>query len=184
MWIIADTHFGHENILKYEDRYTKLGVTSLDEHDNKLIERWNSKVDKDDLVIILGDFSFKKAKDTEILLNQLNGDKVLIRGNHDIFLEDKRFNEKLFKGIYDYAEVKYKGQEIALMHYPIQSFKHMDREMKPSVLLFGHIHSFKEPIPKHSFNAGVDVNDFYPVNIKVSIEKALQNEGNKINGGN
>ena len=68
------------------------------------------------------------------------------------------------------------------MHYPIQDFKHQSREVKPAVLLFGHIHTFRMEIPKHSFNVGVDVNDYYPVDITKAIEKALDNRGGVING--
>lgn len=183
VWVTSDNHFGHINILQYEDRISKLNVKTIDEHDQELINRWNSIVGKNDLVLILGDFSFKKAKDTEELLQQLNGDKVLVKGNHDIFLDDKTFNIDLFKAIYDYKETKYKGQEIALMHYPIQDFKHQNREDKPAILLFGHIHSFSVPIPKHSFNVGVDVNDYYPVDLEVAILKAVNNKGGRLNNG-
>lgn len=182
VWVTSDNHFGHINILKYENRLEKLGVNNVDEHDNELIRRWNLVVGKNDLVIILGDFSFKSAKDTNKLLQQLNGDKVLIRGNHDIFLDDKAFDKSLFKAVYDYKETKYKGQEIALMHYPIMDFKHQNKEIKPAVLLFGHIHSFKMLIPKHSYNVGVDVNNYYPVDIIEAIAKALDNNGNTTNG--
>lgn len=215
VWVTSDTHFGHTNILKYEEkRLNMLGVSLCNEitryiidnklsvdndedftlaraevykqlvkvHDNKLISNWNEKVKKEDLVIILGDFSFRNAESTNELLGQLNGDKVLIRGNHDIFLDDKKFDKTLFKAIYDYKEVKYKGQEIALMHYPIQDFKHQNKETNPSVLLFGHIHSNRMEIPKHSFNVGTDVNNYYPVQLSIAIEKALDNNGGVING--
>lgn len=182
VWVTSDTHFGHQNILSYENRVDKLKVTTVEEHDEELIRRWNNVVCKDDLVIILGDFSFKKAEATNELLKQLNGDKVLVRGNHDIFVDDKKFDKSLFKAIYDYKETKYKGQEIALMHYPIQDFKHQSRETKPAVLLFGHIHTFRIEIPKHSYNVGVDVNDYYPVSLTTAIAKALNNKGNIING--
>ena len=181
VWVTSDNHFGHENILRYEDRTTKLGIETIQEHDQVLIDNWNNAVGKNDLVLILGDFSFRKAPDTETLLKQLNGDKVLIRGNHDIFLDDKTFDKSLFKAVYDYKEVKYKGQEIALMHYPIQDFKHMNRETKPAILLFGHIHSFKIQIPKHSFNVGVDMNCYRPISLDYAIERALENEGGRLN---
>ena len=181
VWVTSDTHFGHTNILSYENRIEKLKVSTVEEHDQELIKRWNSVVSKDDLVLVLGDFSFLKANKTEELIQKLNGDIVLIRGNHDIFLDDKKFNKKLFKAVYDYKETKYKGQEIALMHYPIQDFKHQNKETKPAVLLFGHIHTFKVEIPKHSFNVGVDVNDYYPVSLTTAIAKALNNNGGIIN---
>lgn len=182
VWVTSDTHFGHNNILSYENRVEKLKVSTVEEHDKELINRWNAIVGKDDLVLILGDFSFKKADRTEEVLNKLNGDKVLIRGNHDIFLDDKKFNKSLFKAIYDYKETKYKGQEIALMHYPIQDFKHQNKETKPAILLFGHIHTFNMEIPKHSFNVGVDVNNYYPVDLTAAIAKALNNNGGLMNG--
>lgn len=181
VWVTSDTHFGHNNILSYENRTEKLKVSTVEEHDQELIRRWNNVVCKDDLVLVLGDFSFLKADKTEELIQKLNGDIVLIRGNHDIFLDDKKFNKKLFKAVYDYKETKYKGQEIALMHYPIQDFKHQNKETKPAVLLFGHIHTFKVEIPKHSFNVGVDVNDYYPVSLTTAIAKALNNNGGVIN---
>lgn len=182
VFVISDTHFGHINILKYEDRVNQMGVNSIEEHDTYLISNWNNVVDKNDLVIILGDFSFRKANGTMDLLSQLNGDKMLIKGNHDMFLNDKTFDKSLFIGVYDYLEIKYKGQELVLMHYPIQSFKHQNREVKPAVLLFGHIHSNYCSLPKHSFNVGVDVNDYTPINIKYAIEKAKSNVGGIFNG--
>lgn len=181
VWLTSDTHFGHINILRYEDRINKLGIETIEEHDKKLIDNWNSVVNKDDLVLILGDFSFKSAPDTEKLIKELNGDKVLIRGNHDIFLDDKEFDKSLFKAVYDYKETKYNKQEIALMHYPIQDFKHMNRVNNPAILLFGHIHSFEVDIPKHSYNVGVDVNNYTPINIKEAIRLALENEGGRKN---
>lgn len=184
VWVTSDNHFGHKNILSYENRVEKLKVSTVEEHDKELVRRWNSIVGKDDLIIVLGDFSFKGAKETNELLKQLNGDKVLVRGNHDIFLDDKKFDKSLFKAVYDYKEIKYKGQEIALMHYPIQDFKHQNMEENPAVLLFGHIHTFRVEIPKHSFNVGVDVNNYYPVDIVEAIAKALNNKGGVINSSN
>lgn len=79
-FIIADTHFGHENIIRYENRPFK----NASEMDEQLIELWNSVVDKDDLVYMLGDFTLsRKINVIKNLVNQLNGRKILIMGNHD-----------------------------------------------------------------------------------------------------
>ena len=54
---------------------------------DKIVEDWNNKVTKDDVVILAGDYSWAMkledaTKDFEFL-NSLNGTKIIIRGNHD-----------------------------------------------------------------------------------------------------
>ena len=182
IWFTSDTHFGHENVLEFEDRYNRLGVKDINEHDQELISRWNKAVMKNDLVFILGDFSFHKAEKTMDILKQLNGDKVLIKGNHDcIYLEDKKFDKSLYKAIYDYKEIKYKNKHFVLMHYPILRFKHQDKEENEWVHLFGHIHSRPIQIPIKSYNVGVDVNEYKPINIDVAYSKSLANNKVTIN---
>ena len=79
-FVIADLHFGHENIIKYESR----PFINSKEMDKRLIELWNSTVGKEDLVYVLGDFSLCRRKETITnLVNQLHGRKILIMGNHD-----------------------------------------------------------------------------------------------------
>lgn len=183
VFVISDTHFGHSNIIEYEHRDRKMNINGTMEHDNKLIDNWNSVVKPDDLVIILGDFSFHKPERTMEILRQLRGDKVLVEGNHDcIYLENKKFDKSLFKAIYDYVETTYRGQKLCLMHYPIQEFKHKDKDVNCHVHLFGHIHSVPFEIPRHSFNVGADVNNFTPVKLEYAIAQALENKGGKING--
>lgn len=80
VFIISDTHFGHENIIRYCNR----PFSSVEEMDRVMIENWNRVVGKDDLVLHLGDFCFyrRKTKVSE-LVGKLNGRKLLIMGNHD-----------------------------------------------------------------------------------------------------
>lgn len=180
VFVISDTHFGHKNIMKYEDRYSKLGVETIEEHDKVLIDLWNTTVKQNDLIYILGDFSFRKGEATNELLKQLNGDKVLIKGNHDIYLDNKNFDKSLFKGIYDYKEIRYKGVEVILMHYPIYRFKHMERDK--AVHLFGHIHNCYMPLPKKCYNVGAILNGFRPISLLEAIRRAQLNEGGIYNG--
>lgn len=78
-FIIADTHFAHANILKYEDR----PFTSVDKMNEGMISRWNDKVGPDDVVYHLGDFSWGGAAVIRSFIERLNGRIVLVRGNHD-----------------------------------------------------------------------------------------------------
>lgn len=183
VYFISDTHFGHENIIKYEHRDEKMNIKTVQEQDEKLINNWNNVVKSKDLVIILGDFSFYKAPQTMEILKRLNGYKLLIEGNHDcIYLKNKLFDKTLYVGIAEYKEYHYHGYHLCLMHYPIQNFKHMDKETNPYIHVFGHIHSIPYLIPRHSYNAGADVNNYTPIHIDKVIEEALKNKEGRING--
>jgi len=63
-FFIADTHFGGENIRRYENR----PFESATEMDEKLIENWNYAVAEEDTVYVLGDFSdyMDSGKESEI----------------------------------------------------------------------------------------------------------------------
>lgn len=79
VFVCADLHFGHANIIKYEDRPYK----DKEDMNEGLIRNWNSVVTDKDTVYVLGDVAFcSKTKATE-LIARLNGRKILIMGNHD-----------------------------------------------------------------------------------------------------
>jgi calcineurin-like phosphoesterase family protein len=89
-FLVSDTHFGHAGVCRFtrEDGVTKLRPwDDPDEMDEEMIRRWNDTVRPSDKVYHLGDVVInRKALST---LARLNGDKVLIRGNHDIFRDDE-----------------------------------------------------------------------------------------------
>ena len=92
-FIISDTHFFHNNILKYNRPQFK----SVEEMNEKLIEQWNSIISKNDRVFHLGDFAFGQDLNAiEQIINRLNGSIYLMIGNHDtpakIELYQKYFN--------------------------------------------------------------------------------------------
>ena len=79
-YIIADTHFGHANIIQYANRPFR-DVSHMNE---MLIRNWNETVQSDDLVYSLGDFTLSRRIEViENLVGRLNGRKILIMGNHD-----------------------------------------------------------------------------------------------------
>ena len=89
-FVISDTHFGHAGVCKFtrDDGCTPLRPwDDPDEMDEAMIANWNSVVRPSDKVYHLGDVVInRKALKT---LARLNGDKVLIRGNHDIFRDEE-----------------------------------------------------------------------------------------------
>lgn len=132
---IADMHFGHKNILSYDNRPFR----DIEEHDAALIEKWNSVVSEDDRVYILGDVSWYNAEKTSGIMESLNGTKYLICGNHDKkYLNDKRFT-KCFHEIAHYKEYRMSdGKLLILSHYPIPCF---NGHFQGNVHLYGHVHN-------------------------------------------
>ena len=78
-YFISDLHFGHRNILRFDCR----PFSTIEEHDEYLINQWNDTVGTDDDVWILGDISWYSALKTVNILKRLNGKKHLCIGNHD-----------------------------------------------------------------------------------------------------
>lgn len=84
-WVVSDTHFGHTRILEFKDHSgtpIRPFATVEDMH-RAMISTWNSRVAPSDKVYHLGDVAMRRQ--SLELVGQLNGDKVLIRGNHDIY---------------------------------------------------------------------------------------------------
>ena len=90
-FLVSDTHFGHAGVCRFthpDDATVKLRPWDTpEEMDEEMIRRWNDRVRPSDKVYHLGDVVInRKSLPT---MARLNGDKVLIRGNHDIFRDDE-----------------------------------------------------------------------------------------------
>jgi calcineurin-like phosphoesterase family protein len=89
-YLVSDTHFGHAGVCRFTDSITGEKIrpwTDPDEMDEEMVKRWNETVRPNDKVYHLGDVVInRKALN---IMYRLNGDKVLIRGNHDIFRDDE-----------------------------------------------------------------------------------------------
>lgn len=167
---ISDLHFGHKNIIKYENR----PFASIDDMNDKLIKNWNSTVKDNDEVYILGDFSFGNQAFTLNILQKLNGKKYLIKGNHDHVVEKSPEIRAEFEWIKDYYVLKHNNLKFVLFHFPIQVW---DCQHYGSIHLYGHVHGNTETnhpmllTLKNSFNVSADVIDFTPINIDDIISK-------------
>lgn len=165
IFFTADLHLGHENIIKQCQR----PFNNVDQMDKELIKNWNSVVNVDDEVYILGDFTMKSAYVAHGYLSALNGKKYLIAGNHDDFINEFEMCYGDLEWIKDYYKLSYEGMEFVLFHYPILEW---ENKGKNSIHLYGHIHNNKKwleyikQIGGKSMNVGVDVNDYRPVSIE------------------
>lgn len=141
IYYIGDTHFGHRNIIKYDNR----PFFTVSEMDEELIKRWNAKVTDDDTVYILGDFSWYDNDKSIEILNRLNGKKILIRGNHDT--HSPLFTEA-FANVYDYAKIKDDGRWVVLSHYPMPFY---DGMYGNDIHLYAHVHVTRDWVEFEGF---------------------------------
>jgi calcineurin-like phosphoesterase family protein len=90
VFLVSDTHFGHQNVctlFKRQDGSPLRPFASAEEMDETMIQRWNDRVRPNDKVYHLGDVAMQRKHLST--LSRLNGDKILIKGNHDIFKLDE-----------------------------------------------------------------------------------------------
>ena len=158
-WWTSDSHFSHSNILEY----CKRPYDNIHEMDEDLIKRGNDVVGEDDTVFHLGDFCFGNKK---YYTSRLNGDIILIKGNHD----DKS------ESIIDNINIKYFGLDINLIH------DYREGSLDYDLILCGHLHELWKikRLPGVTIvNVGVDVWDYTPVNMKSIIKFIKQNDQEK-----
>ena len=134
-FVISDTHFGHTNSwekFKLADGSPLRPFTSTEEMDETMIERWNAKVQPQDTVYHLGDVVINKKYLN--LVKRLNGRKILIRGNHDIF-RDEEYREVGFEQLHG---VRVFVDKFILSHIPLHPDCVTERF---KVNVHGHLHA-------------------------------------------
>lgn len=141
-YYIADQHFFHRRMNTSMDCR---GFSSVEEMNEFMIKQWNRKVRYGDEVVILGDLSLCKGKETNEILRQLKGRKFLVTGNHDKFVNDKEFDSSLLEWIKPYEEMNDNGRKVVLCHYFIPTYNgqyRRDKNGNPKTwMLFGHVHN-------------------------------------------
>lgn len=136
-YYIADCHFGHNNVLRFDNRPFK----DIEEMENVMVGNWNSVVRLDDTVYILGDFCWGKADEWLRIVKKLKGNKVLIEGNHDLRNPPAEL-KSLFADIKPYKEVTDNGRQVILCHFPIPFYRHSSAKLY--FMLCGHVHNTAE----------------------------------------
>lgn len=170
IFYIADTHFGHCNILWLSNR----PFNTIEQMNNKIIDNWNKKVTDNDDVYILGDFSYKGNNPIDIL-KKLKGKKHLIVGNHDSKLLKNIDFRNQFVEITNMKTVNDNGIHIVCCHYPMVEW---DGYYRGTLHFYGHIHNnignetFKYiSNVKNAYNVGVDIIGFEPRTLREIVNK-------------
>lgn len=168
LFFTSDTHFDHFNIAKYCHR----PFASRSEMNQALVEKWNSVVPEDGIVIHCGDFMLPHKEDSRLYLkhaSKLNGEIYLCRGNHDMIKTGiNEFGIAKFRAIVDMMIVSVEGIKILACHFPLLAYP-------TDFHVFGHIHTLKDgtchgidgdvatKLRPTQYDVGVDQNDYTPV---------------------
>lgn len=140
--------------------------------DDFMIQSWNEIVKPNDLVYHLGDFAFRSRRPIGQIVEKLNGNIILIWGNHD---KKKERYKEYFKEIHDLLNVQINGQQLVLCHYPMVTWY---KKKFNSWHLFGHMHGNLPERDEKCMDVGVDCNNFKPFSfdeIKVLMDKKGNN---------
>jgi calcineurin-like phosphoesterase family protein len=180
VFLVSDTHFGHTGVCRFmrNDGVTKLRPwDSAEEMDEAMVKAWNETVKPTDKVYHLGDVVInRKALG---IMRRLNGDKVLIRGNHDIF-KDEDYRQH-FRELRAYHVMN----GMILSHIPL----HPESLGRFGVNIHGHTHSnrvmtwdaFKHhPIVDTRYHCVcVEQTDFRPILFEDVLQR-IKDEGGSI----
>lgn len=160
VWLISDTHFAHHKMYEApflrEDGIAMRPFASSQDADEFMVDQWNCIVKPQDKVYHLGDVAMKK-EGVEVL-SRLNGDKVLIAGNHCVSL--LRHLSKHFREIRPYWNM----DGILFSHIPV----HPGSVGRYKGNVHGHLHHREICLDtgeadQRYFNVSVERIDYTPI---------------------
>lgn len=201
IYFTSDWHVGHKKVLDFDRRPFR----DLDHMHEHLIKRFNHFVNPSAVTYFLGDMGWSSNNLLYSVISQLNGTKVLIRGNHD-----KKANSLYNAGfdvVLDKGQIMVGSQIVTMSHCPLTGvFREDTTNMRGKdgnwhneepfqhlysfpdfgqFHLHGHIHAgphnthIKKVIDGRQYDVGVVGNNYEPVSMaKVIswIDKTIQEE--------
>lgn len=164
IFFASDHHFNHANILTFKRQDdTPLrefrDVSHMNEH---LINCHNSVVRPGDKVYFLGDVCMTRNASGLEILARLNGEKILIKGNHDLCKPEQYLN--YFKDI----RGSHQFDGMILTHIPI----HSESLARWGTNVHGHLHHNVVRMPlsqipdRRYFNVSVERINYTPISLE------------------
>lgn len=186
IFFTSDWHIGHGNCIKFDNR----PFSNTEEMHKALISNFNKQVPEDGITYFLGDILTCNTEISLPVISQLNGIKILIRGNHDKGIESC-YNAG-FDVVMNSSSLTIANELVTLTHCPLRGlFREDTTEMKNRTEgenwhgenrhpdfsienfgqfhLHGHIHASttngKLVTDKRQWDVGVVGNNYRPVHI-------------------
>lgn len=171
-YVTSDLHFGHKNIMKFCPITRARFRDDVDYMNELMVKEWNEIVEPGDLVYMLGDVAFLPSAKAVEYMRRLNGDKILVEGNHDRKLLNDPVFRREFVEVHKYLDINYNGTKVVMFHYPIAEWDQMHRG---SVHLHGHLHGGESGMEKFRCrDMGMDATGFIVVTMEDAIASAMK----------
>ena len=185
VFLYSDPHFGHQGVCKFmrNDGVTKLRPwDNAEEMDEHLVKVYNERVKPNDKIYFLGDVVINRK--ALKIMHRLNGDKVLIRGNHDIFRDDEY--REYFRELRAYHVMN----GMILSHIPV----HEASLSRFGCNIHGHLHAnrvmkargvdtrtgeilYSDEIDPRYYNVSVEQTDFAPILFEDVLKRITEQGG-------
>ena len=199
IFLTSDWHIGHENSIKFDNRPFR----DLDHMHSELIRNFNNTVPPDGLTYFVGDIATHSSELTKSIITQLNGTKILIRGNHDkgseacynmgfdvvqnaamFILQKERVwvTHCPFRGLFREDTSTMAGHKEGELWHGEHRHPDFSIQNNGDFLVHGHIHSpnggKSKKIEGRMFDCGLPANKYRPVHIN-EIEQWIMLNKNK-----
>ena len=168
IWLTSDLHFGHDREFVWKAR----GFNSVEEMNEKIIENFNSVIEPDDILYLLGDCMLGN---TDMDLSLINGKKIFIRGNHDTNRRVEIYKMYTDEEIKWADMIKYKKKSIYLSHHPT-IVTNAGEWHNLVINFFGHTHQTDNFYQNYvnMYHVGVDSHNCFPVLIDDALDAIKQ----------
>ena len=165
VWLWSDLHFGHKNIIRFSDR----PFDDVEQMNEYLVANFNDYVGPNDISIWVGDIAFGNDTFANNILDQCNGYKILIVGNHDF--NKRKVRDLNFDEIHLLNHIEIEGVDLVLTHYPMFNLP------LPYINVHGHIHAgASHDGPSDSslqhINVNCEFHSYRPINLNDLIKTA------------
>ena len=172
-FFIADLHFGHKRVVEFTDAAGKKlrQYDTVEDMEDAMVQLHNELVKPTDKVYMLGDIAFNQRGLDKV--KQMNGIKILIKGNHD--------NLKLNKYVEVFKDVRgcHVMNGLVFTHIPI----HVDQLGRFGCNVHGHLHMNRvmhgDKIDPRFLCVSAEHTDLKPIEFEDMVERIVA-QGGKI----
>lgn len=170
-WVTSDLHFCHDREFVWQAR----GFQNVEEMNEAIVERFNSVINSEDTLYILGDVMLNDNEKGEELLSRINGKKIFIRGNHDTNLRVEIYKKYTDAEIKWADMIKYKKKSIYLSHHPT-IVTNAGEWHNLVINFYGHTHQTENFYNEYvnMYHVGVDSHNCFPVLIDDALDAVKQ----------